>query len=174
MRVAPQVAFQLKTWVIRNKELLEKSQKWVEAQPDTIFNVVNKSFGKLYDSSKFTFELSLEKIIFLDDLKVARFNPVFKGDDRSKLENYRPVSVLPCFSNIPKRIMYNGFHKCVLENKILYPKQFGFHVGHLTDHAIIQLDDQIFEAFENNLFTPGVFIDYSKSLRCENFTLKVI
>ena len=70
--------------------------------------------------------------------------------------------------------MYNGFHKCVLENKILYPKQFGFQVGHSTDHAIVQLDDQIFEAFENNLFTLGVFIDYSKNLRCENFTLKII
>ena len=69
--------------------------------------------------------------------------------------------------------MYNDFHKCVLENKILYPKQFGFQVGQSTDHAIIQLDDQIFEALENNLFTPGVFIDYSKGLRCKNLTLKI-
>ena len=78
--------------------------------------------------------------------------------------------MLSCFSKIPERIMY----KCVLENKILYPKQFGFQVDHSTDHAIIQLDDQIFEAFGNNLFTPGVFIDYSKSLRCENTALKII
>ena len=145
-----------------------------KTQPYTIFNVVKIWLGELYDSLKFTFDLSLEKIIFPDDLKIAGFNHVFKGSDRSKLGNYRPISVLPCFSNIPERIMYNGFHKCVLENKILYPKQFGFQVGHSTDHAIIQLDDQIFEAFENNLFTLGVFIDYSKNLRCENFTLKII
>ena len=120
-------------------------------------------------SNLLTFDFSLEKIIFPDDLKIAGSNPVFKGGDRFKLGNYRPISVLPCFSNIPERIMGNGFHKCVLENKILYPKQFGFQVGHSIDHAIIELDDQVFEAFENNLFTPGVFIDYSKSPRCENF-----
>ena len=57
------------------------------------------------------------------------------------IENYRPISVLPCFSNIPERIMYNCFLKCTLGNKILYPKQFGFQVGHSTDHAIIQLDN---------------------------------
>ena len=61
--------------------------------------------------------------------------------------------------------MYNCFHKYFLENKIIDTKQIGFQVGHLTDLAVIQLDDQIFEAFENNLYTPGVFIDLSKSLK---------
>ena len=65
---------------------------------------------------------------------------------------------------MPERIRYNHFHKCVLEDKILYPKLFGFQVGHSTGHAIIQLDDQIFEAFVNNMFTRGIFIDYSKNL----------
>ena len=105
-------------------------------QPDTIFDVTKKCFVELYDSLKFTFDLPLKNIIFPDGLKIARFNPLFKAGGRSKLENYRPISVLPCFSNIPERIMYNSFHKYVLENKIIYPKQFGFQVGHSTDHAI--------------------------------------
>ena len=58
--------------------------------------------------------------------------------------------------------MYSRFYKCVLENKVFQPKQFGFQVGHWTDHSVIPLDNQIFKAFENNLFTPGVYIDYSK------------
>ena len=74
--------------------------------------------------------------MFLDGLKISIFTPVFKGADRSKLGNYRPISMLPCFSNIPERIMYNSFHKYVLEKKILYPKQFDFQVGNSTDHAI--------------------------------------
>ena len=70
--------------------------------------------------------------------------------------------------------MYNGFPKCFLKNKLIYPKQFGFQVGHSTDYAIIQLDDQKFGTFESNMFMPGVVIDYSKGLRCENFSLKII
>ena len=68
-------------------------------------------------------------MIFPDGLKIARCNPVFEGGNRSKLGNYRPISVLPCFSNIPESIMYNSFQICVLENKILYPKQYGFKLA---------------------------------------------
>ena len=55
---------------------------------------------------------------------------------------------------------------CIIRfRKILHLKEFGFQVGYSTHHAIIiQLEDQIFEAFENNLYTLGVFIDLSKSL----------
>ena len=81
MPVAPQAAVELKTWVVKNQELLEKSRKWVDTQPDTIFNVPKKCFGELSESLEFTFDLSLEKMMFPDDLKVARFNPVFKGGD---------------------------------------------------------------------------------------------
>ena len=63
-------------------------------QPDTIFSVVQKCFGELYDPLKLTFDLSLEKGIFPDDLKIAKFNLVFIGGDRSKFGNYRLISVL--------------------------------------------------------------------------------
>ena len=65
-------------------------------QPDTIFSVVKKCFGELCDPLKFIFDLSLEKNIIPDNLKIAGFNPVFIGGDRSKLGNYRAISVLPC------------------------------------------------------------------------------
>ena len=90
------------------------------------FNVVKKCFIELYDPLKFVLELSLEKVIFPDDLKTARVIAVFKGGDRSKFGNCRSISVLPSFSKIHEHIMYNRFYKHLLENKILYLKQFGF------------------------------------------------
>ena len=59
--------------------------------------------------------------------------------------------------------MYNRFHKYFLE-KSIDPKQFSFQFGHSIDLAIIQLDDYIFEALENILYTPDVFTDLSTSL----------
>ena len=128
------------------------------------FNVFKKCFGELYDPIKFIFELSLEKGVFLDDLKITRVTPVFKGGDRSKLGNYRVRSVLPCFSKVLERIMYNRIYKYLLENKILYPKQFGFQFGHSTHHEIIQFIDQVFETFENNLDILGVLLTFQKRL----------
>ena len=113
----------------------------------------------------------MEKVIFPDDLKIARVTPVYKSGDRSKLGNYRPLSVPPYFSEILERIMYNRIYKYLLENKILYPKQFYFQFGHSTDHAIIQFVDQIFEASKNNLYTLGVFIDLSKAFDTVDYTV---
>lgn len=44
--------------------------------------------------------LSLEKGIVPDELKIARVVPIFKGGDKKEQTNYRPVSVLPCMSKI--------------------------------------------------------------------------
>ena len=59
--------------------------------------------------------------------------------------------------------MYNRLYQYLTENKILYPKQFGSQTGHSTEHAIVQLVDQILESFEYNKYTLGVFIDLSKA-----------
>ena len=41
---------------------------------------------------------------------------------------------------------------------MLYEKQFGFQTAHSTDHAIIQLVNEISKSFEEDKFTLGVFI----------------
>ena len=51
----------------------------------------------------------------------------------------------------------------LLQNHILYRKQFGFPKSHSTEYAIIHLIGQIKSTFEKNNFTLGVFIDYSNT-----------
>ena len=58
--------------------------------------------------------------------------------------------------------MYNRLYKYFCYEKLLYSKQLGFQKGHSTDHAIVHLVDQIYESFQNNNYTLGVFIDLSK------------
>ena len=58
--------------------------------------------------------------------------------------------------------MYNCLHKYLKENDILYKKQFGFQQNHSTEHAILQLIDQVNDSFERNQFTLSIFIDFSK------------
>ena len=130
---------------------------------DNSFNVLNKCFSSLCEPLKYLFNLSIEKGIFPDDLKIAKEIPIYKADNKSDLNNYRPISVLSCFSKILKRIMYNRLYQYVTENKILYPKQLGFQKGYSAEHAIAQLVDQILESFEYNKCTLGVFMDLSKA-----------
>ena len=103
------------------------------------FNVIKKCFGVLCELLKYLFNLSIFKGIFPDDLKVAKVTPIYKADNSSNISNYRPISVLPCFSKMLERIMYNHLQKYLKDQNILYGKQFGFRTGHSTEHAIAQL-----------------------------------
>ena len=64
--------------------------------------------------------------------------------------------------------MYNRLFKFLTDNQILYNKQFGFQKQHSTEHAIIQLIDQICSSFEENKYTLGIFIDLSKAFDTVN------
>ena len=96
-------------------------------------------------------------------MKIAKVIPLFKNGDPENITNYRPISVFPCFSKVLEGTMYNWLYKYLYEEKLLYSKQFGFQKGHSTDHAIVHLVDQIYESFENDNSTLGVFIDLSKA-----------
>ena len=96
-------------------------------------------------------------------MKIAIVSPVFKTGDSADISNYRPISVLPCFSKILERVMYNRLYKYLTDQKILHPQQFGFRKGHSTEHATAQLVDQIYESFENDNYTVGIFVDFSKT-----------
>ena len=135
----------------------------ITGHDDISYNVVSICFGELCIPLKHIFNLSFENGIFPDSLKIAKLTSAYKSGDSSSLSNYRPISVLPCFSKMLERIMYTRLYSYLQENKILYSKQFGFQTGHSTDHAIIQLVDQIYEDFEENKYTLGVFIDLAKA-----------
>ena len=49
--------------------------------------------------------------------------------------------------------MYNRLYKHLHETNILYKKQFGVQQKHSTEHAILQLIDQLNNSFERNQFT---------------------
>ena len=88
---------------------------------------------------------------------------MFKKGDNALLDNYHPILVLPCFSKILERIIYNRLYTSFYYNNILYKKQFRFQKQYLTDHAIVHLVNEILESFENNCYTLGVFIDLIKA-----------
>ena len=116
---------------------------------------------QIYSSSplKYIFNISLQQGIFPENLKIANVSPIYKKDEEFLLTNYRPVSVLPCFSKLLERIMYNRLFKYLSENSILYEKQFGFQTSHNTEHAILLLVNQLYQSFDESKFTQSKVFD---------------
>ena len=135
---------------------------------DISSNVIKNIYEGIEGPLMHIFNLSIKDGIFPKKLKIAKVIPAFKTGDKSELSNYRPISILPCFSKILERIMYNRLINYLSENNLLFQKQFGFQASKSTDHAILELSDQIHDSFERNIFTLGIFIDLSKAFDTVN------
>ena len=70
-------------------------------------------------------DLSLNYGTFPEKIKIARIIPVFKSSNTSLMTNYRPISVLLCFSKMLEMIMYNRLYIYLTKNNLLYYKESG-------------------------------------------------
>ena len=135
---------------------------------DISSNVILNCYNEIKYLLFHIFNKSITTGIFPEALKIAQITPIFKTGDESILTNYRPISVLPVFSKILERIMYNRIYNYLTKHQLLYNKQFGFQSNNSTDHAILHLVDDISNAFDRGEFTLGVFIDLSKAFDTVN------
>ena len=126
-------------------------------------SVVNQTSDIFFTPLKYIFNLSSKQGIFPENLKIAKVSPIYKKDEEFLLTNYRPISVLPCFSKLLGHIMYNRLFKYLSENSILYEKQFGFQTSRSTEHVILLLVNQLCHSFDESKFTLGIFSDLSKA-----------
>ncbi|XP_065642401.1 uncharacterized protein LOC136074031 [Hydra vulgaris] len=146
-----------------------KSAGLDEVNPDVVKAVSDNIEKPLFK----IFNLSLKNGIFPDQLKLAKIIPIYKGGDDSIKSNYRPISILSCFSKILERIMHNSLYNYLEKNNILYHKQFGFCNNHSTEHAVIDLANQILNGFDNDSYTLGIFLDLSKAFDTVNHKILI-
>ena len=103
--------------------------------------------------------------VFPDRLKISKIIPIFKSDNASLGQNYQPISILPPFSKIFDRAVYNRIFQFLVDNDILFKHQFGFRPGHSTSHALINFVNKVANAVDRQKYLAGihVFIDLSKA-----------
>ena len=94
--------------------------------------------------------------VFPDRLKISKIIPIFKSDNASLAQNYRPISILPAFSKIFERAVYNCIFQFLVDNDILFKHQFGFRPGHSTSHALINFVNKVANAFDCQKYLAGI------------------
>ena len=110
--------------------------------------------------------------IFPENGKIARVVPVYKlKGDKHLYENYRPISLLPIFSKIIERLIYNKVFEFLVRYEILFESQYGFRTGHNTTHATLDFIKSIEECIEMGHYAIGVFCDLSKAFDTLNHSI---
>ena len=94
------------------KEVLRSLKRNKSPGYDSISSsVVNETLDIFFNPLKYIFNLSLQQRLFPENLKIAKVSPIFMKDEEFLMKNYRPITVLPCFSKLLERIMYNRLFK---------------------------------------------------------------
>ena len=101
--------------------------------------------------------------IFPSEMKVANVVPIYKSGDEIMFSNYRLVSVLPVFSKLLERLVYNRLISHINDNTLLYEFQLWFQKGKSTHFTIMMLVNKITEALDQGESVVGVFLDFSKA-----------
>ena len=62
------------------------------------------------------------------------------------MSNYRPISLLTCFSKVSEKVIHNRVHNHIKVNNILAKEQYGFRNNSSTETASYNLINNILEA----------------------------
>ena len=110
---------------------------------------------------------------FPSKLKSAKVIALLKKGNSELASNYRPISLLPLFSRVFERIIYNKLYTFLTANNIIYPLQFGFQKDRAIDHVLIGMIEMIRLTLDNKRFGCGVFIDLQKAFDAVNHNILI-
>jgi len=105
----------------------------------------------------------MEMAIFPSTEKCSKITPVYKSGERTIMDNYRPISVLPVISKVFERVVHNQLYDYLEANNMLSERQFGFRKRSSTQHAVTFFSDFIRTNMDKGLMTGAVFIDLRKA-----------
>ena len=145
--------------VIICRNLKVSSAGWDQILP----KVVKLTYHNFIVPITHVMNLSIIHGVVPTELKLAKVVPIYKSGDRGLINNYRPVSVLPCFKKILEKLMYKRISNFIHKHDLLYEYQFGFRQHRSTNQALIVLLDKITAALDNGDIVLGVFLDFSKA-----------
>jgi hypothetical protein len=107
--------------------------------------------------------LSLLNSVVPSQMKIAKVVPIHKGGSRGSMDNYRPISLLSCFSKILEKVVCNRLCSFLETHNILSGAQFGFRPGHSTIHPMLHFVNHVSTALNNKEHTIAIFCDLRKA-----------
>lgn len=107
--------------------------------------------------------LYLTSGIFPDDRKCARVTPLFKQGERSDLNNYRPISVIPVIAKVFESIVYDQLYSFLTKEDVISKQQSGFRALHSTVTALLEATDSWAFNIDRGNVNAVVFLDLKKA-----------
>lgn len=117
------------------------------------------------------FNYSFSTAIFPNLWKIGRIVALHKQGNRTDMNNYRPITILPTISKLLERAVHQQLYHYLNEKKVLAKEQHGFRARRATDTALIHFSDKILASMDSGQVTGVAFLDLSKAFDTVNHEL---
>ena len=94
-------------------------------------------------------------------MKCADVIPIHKKDDKTDIENYHPISILPNLSKVYERLMYNQFYPYF--DTLFSNFQCGFRNDFNAQHCLLAMIEIWLKTLDKGGETGTVLTDLSKA-----------
>ena len=115
------------------------------------------------------FNSSILNCNFPEELKLANVVPVLKKDDPLNKKNYRPISLLPIFSKVFEKILFEQITSFF--NDKFSTLLCGFRKGFSTQHSLFNLILKWQKCLDNKGIIGTILMDLSKAYDCIPYDL---
>uniref|UniRef100_A0A1B6MQT2 Reverse transcriptase domain-containing protein n=1 Tax=Graphocephala atropunctata TaxID=36148 RepID=A0A1B6MQT2_9HEMI len=119
--------------------------------------------SKIINVLSYLINYSFESGVFPKKLKHAVVIPIYKSGPESKCNNYRPISLLSCFSKVYEKIMKKKLIGFLQSTDFFGRRQFGFRTGMNTENALINFMTDVYNGINTNKCVSGLFLDIKKA-----------
>ena len=96
---------------------------------------------------------------FSNEAKVATVRPIYKKKSRDKIENYRPVSILSCFSKVYEKFLLEKFKPFI--NTFLSKFIAAYRENYSGSHLLIRLRENWKQALDENVVAGTVLMAFN-------------
>lgn len=105
--------------------------------------VLKDAFEVLLEQLALLFNTSIETGTFPDKWKMANVILLHKAQEKTNVNNYRPISLLPLPGKLLESVIYKRLYSYLENNNLLTKKQWGFRTGRSTLDASSDLVETI-------------------------------
>jgi len=103
--------------------------------------------------------------------KTAKILPLFKKKDKTQIQNYRPISILPSPSKIMEQVVKTQLEQYFEDKNILPQSQYGFRQRLSTIHALAAATHDWQEATQAKQNCGALLFDLTAAFDCIDATL---
>lgn len=107
--------------------------------------------------------LCIEHGTFPEKLKLAILRPLHKKGEKTSISNYRPIALLPVFSKIIEKVIYNALNNYFEMNNLFAREQMGFRKGKSINMAIFDLLRLIMLNIDKKIPVTALYMDMTKA-----------